>query len=134
MLTCEICGKNFKHLGSHVAKAHKMTAKEYKMEFGLDIKHSLITEEIKRKKQEAWQEGREKYLANLEKGKKYRFKKGQVARHYYSQESLERAIENLEKIRSREAINCPFCNLKTHHLESHIFNAHGYIKVRKKYK
>ena len=131
-LQCLICYKWFDHLGSHIWHGHKILAEEYKMRFGLSIRPALISSEIKRKKQIAFEEDREKYLANIkEKGRKYQFKKGHYAKTYYSNESLEEAIANLERINTRQAEKCPFCNMKTKHKESHIFNAHGYLKMRK---
>ena len=127
-LKCLICGKMFLHLGSHIWHKHKILAKEYKMEFGLDINHALIAPSVKLKKQIAFEEDREKYLKNLIKcGKKYQFKKGEQRRDYFSDESLEKANKNLEIINARVARNCPVCNLKTKHLESHLFNAHRLV-------
>ncbi len=133
-LQCLLCNQWFNHLGSHIAKRHKILAKDYKMQFGLSINHALISKTIKLKKQIAFSEDREKYLANIKKaGKKYQFKKGKVGnKNYYSDESIELAIKRLDEINSRKEENCPFCNLKTKHKESHIFNAHGYLKVSRK--
>lgn len=35
-MKCKICGKKYKHLGSHVYHSHGVTAKEYKQHFCLD--------------------------------------------------------------------------------------------------
>mgnify|MGYP001579569467 CR=1 FL=1 len=131
-LQCLICLKWFSHLGSHIWHRHKILAKEYKMQFGLSIKTPLISDQIKLKKQIAFNQDRKKYLDNIkEKGKKFQFKKGQYKKTYYSRESLDQAVEQLDKINARKAVNCPFCNMLTHHLESHIYNAHGYLKVKR---
>lgn len=131
-LQCLLCYKWFNHLGSHIAKMHKRTAKEYKMEFGLSLTHPLIFREIRRKKQEAYEDNREKYLANIlgEGSKKYRFKKGKAHRAYFSQEDMERATKQINSINTRKEEPCPFCRLVTKHKESHIYNAHGYIKIK----
>lgn len=131
-LECLICHREFNHLGSHIAKAHKILAKEYKMEFGLSIKTPLISDDVKLKKQIAFNENREEYLSNLLKSsKKYQFKKGQYIKNYYSKQSIDNAISQLNKINNREETNCPFCNVKYSHIESHIYNAHGYLKMKK---
>ena len=78
-----------------------MKARDYKMEFGLDLKFPLIDDEIKRKKQEAYAEDRDKYLANLStpKAKKCRFKTGHAPkRTYFSEQSLRRTYQNLKKM------------------------------------
>ena len=131
-LQCLLCYKWFNHLGSHIAKAHKMLAREYKMQFGLSIKTPFISSDIKLKKQIAFNQDREKYLDNIkDKGKKYQFKKGQYKKTYYSKESLNKAIAQLNKINARSELKCPFCSMLAKHIESHIYNAHGYLKVRK---
>lgn len=42
---CEICGKFFSRVGSHVRYSHGMTAKEYRIKFGLDFSQSLCSKE-----------------------------------------------------------------------------------------
>lgn len=49
MVTCLICGKQFKALAPHIAKKHGMKADEYKLEFGLPITVGLTSEETKEK-------------------------------------------------------------------------------------
>jgi len=75
-LKCLICGKRFNHLGSHIWHRHKITAREYKEEFGLPYKMALISTEVKLKKQDAFEKDREKYLVNIINNKKWQFKKG----------------------------------------------------------
>src|SRR3990167_1510117 len=131
LLTCLICKNEYRHLGSHIVKAHALTTIEYKMKFGLNINHALITDEIKKKKQIAFELDREKYLENIIHNTKNRFKKGKVYRHYFSTEDIDRAIENVNKINLQIAKNCPFCNLQTKHYFSHIYNAHGFLYIKK---
>lgn len=137
-LICKICGKKFQHLGSHITKAHKITAREYKQEFGLDLNYPLISEEVRKKKQIAFNKDRKKYLANLntKQAKKNRFKKGNaIPRTYFSEMSKKRMITNLEKMhnfKKREMI-CPICKMKSKHIESHLYNKHGLL-VRDKNK
>jgi hypothetical protein len=129
---CQICGHRYQHLGSHVAKAHKMTAKEYKEEFGLDFKFSLISSEVKQKKRDAFEERREYYLGNfLKAGKRYRFKKGHDAKKLkrVSQQSLQRLVEQANDINYNARGTCPRCGATFDHLQSHLYNAHRLVLV-----
>lgn len=129
---CQICGKKFQHLGSHVAKGHKMTAREYKEEFGLDYKFSLISREVLEKKREAFEEDREKYLANLFKhGKKYQFKKGHSNLTRVSEQSRKRHGNQLQKIRKNIKGRCPVCKMVLEHVASHLYNEHGLVVAKK---
>jgi len=102
------------------------------MKFGLIIKQPLISPEIKRKIQVRYAEHREIFLTNLlESGKKYRFKKGHYDRRYTSSDEIKKAISQLDKINSRIVKECPICNMKTKHYESHIYNAHGFLCVKR---
>ena len=126
MLKCELCHKFFSHLGSHIWHKHKILAIEYKEMFGLDHKHSLITEEIKEKK-------RKKFwlnptLANLGKGTQ--FKKGLTYKKgYRSAESKHRELENLIKINKGKKGRCPVCNIIFDSLASHLYNKHKLIQA-----
>jgi len=129
-MICQLCKKDFKHLGSHLWHGHKIKAREYKMEFELDLNFPLIDDEVKLKKQIAFNEHREKYLKNLEKGKDYRFKKGQKGkRKYISRQSKERYLKNIEKYHSKKPEKCIVCGMTTTHLPSHLYNKHNLIKA-----
>lgn len=128
-MQCLICKKHYKHLGSHVYHRHGILARDYKMQFGLDLNYSLIDDDIKEKKRIAWQKNSKQYLKNLEKGEKYRFKKGQLNKKLYtSRQSKERYKQNL--IKDKTGI-CPVCGMKTKHLPSHLYNKHNLIQVEK---
>ena len=131
-MICKICNKEYKHLGSHIWHGHHIKAKEYKKTFGLDYNFPLISEEIKIKKQQAFEEDREKYLANItgEKSKKYQFKKGEQKRKYFSRQSDEKARQILVEINKTASGLCEICKMNYEHLQSHLFNKHGLIKVK----
>jgi len=132
-MICQLCKKDFKHLGSHLWHGHKIKAREYKKEFGLDLKFPLIDDEVKLKKQIAFNEHREKYLKNLEKGKEFRFKKGKVPRKLYiSKQSTDRYLKNIEKYHTENKEKCPVCGMKTKHLPSHLYNKHGLLSAKHK--
>ena len=133
-LTCKICGGNFPHLGSHIYHMHGVTAREYKMEYGLPYKMALISKEIYDKKVDRFEEDREKYLKNLTR--EFSFEKGRDGNRRiseYERRTVEQRIKDVnERKRSIGYEPCPVCNMKFKHLESHLFNAHGFIKVAKK--
>lgn len=98
--------------------------------FGLDYNHPLITKEIKIKKQKHFNANKEKYLKNLQ-GEEYRFKKGVSNRNYFSQESRQRALNNLKKIEDdRIKLTCPYCEVKYNNLQIHLINKHN-VKITK---
>ena len=72
---CEICGKWFKGLGYHIAKQHKITVREYNKRFGYDLNTTYLSKKCREIKRKHVIEN--KTYKNLEKGKPYRFKKGQ---------------------------------------------------------
>ena len=45
-LQCHICGKAWAHLGVHVQKAHGITAKDYRIAFGLPQRHGLVCDAL----------------------------------------------------------------------------------------
>jgi len=129
---CQICGKVCLHLGSHL-RAHKISSREYKEEFGLDFKFSLISEEVRLKKQIAFNKNRDFYLKNIlsEKAKKYRFKKGHSNLQRISEQSEKRNKGILKLLNENSKGKCPICNMNFDHLASHLANAHGLQKLKK---
>jgi len=113
-LKCLICGKRFNHLGSHIWHRHKITAREYKEEFGLPYKMALISTEVKLKKQDAFEKDREKYLANIINNKKWQFKKGKSGIRRISQREREVTLERIlkyNKKRKTKKIQPIWCSL-----------------------
>lgn len=131
-LSCQICGKSFSHLGSHIWHKHKMTARAYKEEFELPYDMALISDEVYEKKRMAFEEDREKYLRNLTKyGKKFQFKKGHPGERRISLHERLVFIERIKKVNQRKSVwaLCPVCRMKYRHVESHLFNKHRLIRV-----
>jgi len=131
-LKCLICGKEFKHLGSHIWHGHKILAKEYKEEFGLPYNMALISDEIKLKKQDAFEQDRERYVANLKKaGKKYQFVKGQSGQHRTSEHERKAVLERIENYNARrKPEQCPVCKMIFDHLDSHLANKHKLLRIK----
>lgn len=128
---CKLCEKTFEHLGSHLWHAHKVTAREYKEEFGLDYNFPLISPEVKTKKQAAFEQDRDKYLANLSNSQKYQFKKGVTSKIRISRQSRERHTNQLDIIEQNKQGTCEICRLKFEHLASHLYNKHGLVVAKK---
>lgn len=129
---CLYCGKDFAHLGSHLWHKHKVKARQYKEEFGLDYKFALISDEVRTKKQERFEERRDYYLKNLRKeGKKWYFRKGRSNRQRFSEQSMDRARQNLQWIEEHKSGECPVCKMKFEHLTSHLYNGHGLQYAKK---
>jgi len=84
------CGTWCKDLARHITRHHKITAREYKKMFGLNYNTSLISEATKEKLRAAVQQ--HKTYVNLEKGRKYQFKKGDntIQKYKRSEESKAR--------------------------------------------
>lgn len=49
-LLCAFCGKTYESLGAHVARAHKLPAKQYKAEVGLLQGSALVSERVRFKR------------------------------------------------------------------------------------
>jgi len=86
----EPCGHYCRDLARHITRHHKITAREYKKMFGLNLSTSLISEQTKQKLRDA--NLKHKTYINLEKSKKYRFKKGDntIQKYKRSEESKVR--------------------------------------------
>lgn len=135
LLTCLYCGKKCQHLGSHLWHSHKVRAREYKKEFGLDYNQSLISQAIYEKKSQHWRDNKEKYLKHFEKLKQYQFKKGEDNhKTYYSRQTKEMLKENSKELLTSGSGICPICKMKYQALASHLFNKHGLVQVKKEVK
>jgi hypothetical protein len=130
-IKCLICKDDteWKYLGSHINKKHKITCKRYKEMFGLPHNLSLMNEEIKDKKKKAFNQRREHYLKNILGNKQFQFKKGSN-RHEKNYFSLLEKTELIKRIQEKELKgNCPICNMLFENIYSHLFNAHRLLFV-----
>jgi predicted transcriptional regulator len=89
-IQCLICKKWYIQICSHAFLRHKITAREYKTEFGLDVKRGKVPDWYRRVKSEITLNNGT--IANLEVGKKFWFTKGSetAGRYTRSQETLDR--------------------------------------------
>jgi predicted transcriptional regulator len=95
---CLICGKWYKQVGTHIVQVHKMTAREYREEYGFDVKKGQLAGAYKQlKRDQAIENGT---VENLKKGKKYWFKKGQegIGKYKRSDQTMERLRNQARKL------------------------------------
>lgn len=87
---CQICGLWYRQVGSHIWQVHHLSAREYRKEYGFDVRRGqLAGDYLKLKSRQAFECGG---VLNLESGAKYRFKKGQSGLGAYkrSEQTLQR--------------------------------------------
>lgn len=86
---CLICNRWYTQLLSHVWQIHGTSGREYKNEYGFDVKKGLIKEPYRKVKRETQDPIT---LKNLKKGAKYRFikKDTRAGRYKRSKQTLER--------------------------------------------
>lgn len=97
-IQCLICGKWYRQVGTHIIQIHKITAREYREEYGFDVKRGQLPEDLRElKKKQVFENGT---VENLKKGKINWFKKGQKGVGIYkrSEQTMER-LKNLHKLR-----------------------------------
>lgn len=87
-IQCLICERWYKQVGSHIFLSHEMTAREYRREYGFDLRRGQLSPELRQLKSEkVFENGT---VLNLEKGATYRFKKGHKRNYKRSLQTLER--------------------------------------------
>jgi hypothetical protein len=95
---CEVCGRYFKQVGTHVVQAHGYkTAREYREDYGFDVKRGQLPKDYRQLKHDyVFENGT---VENLKEGERFRFKKGQDGLGLYkrSRQTLKRLKENSSK-------------------------------------
>lgn len=91
-IQCQICGKYYIQICSHVYVRHGLTGREYRKFLGLDVKKGYIPEWYRQKKRELNLETADIAWRNLKKGKKFWFKTGdkKAGRYERSPETMDR--------------------------------------------
>ena len=92
---CEECGRWYRGLLSHITRHHRISGREYKTKWGLDMKESLLSASILKKfSVQAYETGANKRLSD-----KFRFKKGETTvQRYDRSEHTKRRLRILKKI------------------------------------
>jgi len=80
LVKCELCGQFFKRPLTHVRQKHFLEEREYKQQFGFDLKKGICSKESSRLSREKIFDNYDKMKRNLSKGEKYRFEKGSKGR------------------------------------------------------
>jgi hypothetical protein len=94
---CEECGRWYRALARHITRHHKITTREYKIKWGLNLKEPLMGEAVRAKLRAAVY-NKETYK-NLELGRPYRFKKGErTFQNYRRSEQTKRKLRILKKL------------------------------------
>ena len=79
---CHICGKSFNKVLAHVWQKHGLSAKEYKIKFGLNTTKGIVSESTREKCQKAVRDNFDKVVVNnlINKGTATRFTVGSEGR------------------------------------------------------
>jgi len=77
VVKCHECGEWFKHLGSHVFRAHGILANDYKIKHGLSIRAALVSEETRIKEIKAAKKRHAEgiYVGHVKSGKRAKYVK-----------------------------------------------------------
>jgi Asp-tRNA(Asn)/Glu-tRNA(Gln) amidotransferase B subunit len=99
-IQCQVCGRWYSQVGSHVWQRHKMTARDYRKQYGFDVKRGQLPDWLRKIKSEQVFENNT--IKNLKIGKKYWFKRGQPGVGVYerSPETMFR-LHNLHKTKMK---------------------------------
>lgn len=92
---CEICKKSFHRLSTHVRQAHGMTARQYKMAFGLNISRGLCSSQSASATREKTLKNADRCIDQnlLKNGVGSRFKKGESLKKKYVSEETKSMLQ-----------------------------------------
>jgi hypothetical protein len=95
---CLICKKWFRQVGTHIVQMHGCTAREYRFEYGFDLKRGQLPEDLRALK--ADHTIANGTINNLKAGKKYWFKKGDKTAGTYkrSEQTMQRLKAHAERV------------------------------------
>lgn len=98
---CLVCGKYYVQVCSHAYQVHGMTGREYREHFELEVKRGVVPAWYRKFKGD--QAIDNETYKNLEKGAKFRFKKGQKGIGVYTRSPI--TLERLRKLDKRKKCN-----------------------------
>ena len=103
---CEICGRYFSRVIAHARQKHFISEREYKLQFGFDLKKGICSKESSEKSRIKALDNYDKVIAiNLtQKGSKSRFVKGSKGRTR-EQVSEQTRIMLIERLKQAEMID-----------------------------
>lgn len=88
-IQCQICGRWYRQVGSHIYLRHKIFARKYRKMYGFNLKKGQLPEDLRALK--AFQVFDNKTVNNLKNGQKFWFTKGdkRAGRYQRQPETLE---------------------------------------------
>ena len=96
---CHICGKAFNKILSHARQVHKVSAREYKETYGLDVKKGIMSPKSTSLARQRVYENYDVSIENnlLDRGKKSRYKEGHKGRtkDQVSEQTRRRLVKQL---------------------------------------
>jgi len=111
-IQCLICGQWYRQVGSHIAQRHKMTSREYRKQFGFDVKKGQLPKDLREvKSEQAITCGGYK---NLKNGKKFWFKRNDPKAGHYerSEQTLKRLRVGNKRFNVKKLKKCIVCKKK----------------------
>jgi len=99
---CEICGLSFKRVIAHARQKHGVSEREYKIEFGLDLKKGICSKESAEKSREI---GLRMADSLTDHGEKTRFKKGHKRPRVISEQTRLKFIARLPDMAESMILN-----------------------------
>ena len=93
---CNECGLWYKGLARHITKRHRISTREYKKKWGLDMKEPLLgASTLKKLREQAYKTGANKRLERT----RFQFKKGETTvQRYERSEQTKRRLRLLKRI------------------------------------
>lgn len=89
-IRCLICGRWYRQPGTHIVQRHKITARQYREQYGFDVKRGQLSQDLLELKSRQVFENRT--VDNLKVGRKFWFKAGatDIGRYKRSDQTLAR--------------------------------------------
>lgn len=112
-VVCHICGKSFNAVLSHARQYHKISALDYKKEFGLDTTKGLLSDLTKQKHINAVNSNYDTVVIEnlVNKGKETRYIKGSFGRTK-DKVSLQTKIKLIKRIQTTKINDTFFENIR----------------------
>ncbi len=100
---CEICGEHFNRVISHVRQKHDINEKEYKKQFGFDLKKGICSKEISERTRLKTLDNYDKCIQRnlIIKGSQTRFNDGDNGR-------TKEKVSEQTRIRLKERLKTPY--------------------------
>jgi len=116
-ISCKICGKLCVRVCTHARQAHEISAREYKQEFGYDVKKGIMTDRDREHMRElAFLNGMPERLKEAGKNSRFKPKQPGLGKYSRSQQTMERLkyhgknfLPHTKSSKVSYQIICPIC-------------------------